>query len=53
MENDHQEEKKGFRLYVGNLAWATTTESLRETFEKFGTVTDSIVVSDRFSGIYL
>lgn len=38
------------KLYVGNLAWATTDESLRSAFESFGQVTDSIVLKDRFTG---
>jgi RNA recognition motif-containing protein len=38
------------RLYVGNLAYSTTENGLREAFEKFGTVTSSVVVIDRMSG---
>jgi RNA recognition motif-containing protein len=37
-------------LYVGNLSFNTTADSLRETFEKFGTVTSAQVVTDRETG---
>ncbi|KAF8557990.1 RNA-binding domain-containing protein [Imleria badia] len=38
------------KVYVGNLSWNTTDDSLREVFEKYGTVTDSIVMKDRETG---
>ncbi|EDR27150.1 cold-inducible RNA-binding protein, putative [Entamoeba dispar SAW760] len=37
------------RLYIGSLAYSVTDESLRAAFEKFGTVTDCKVVTDRES----
>jgi RNA recognition motif-containing protein len=37
-------------LYVGNLPFQTTADELRETFEQYGTVTRSQVVSDRETG---
>lgn len=40
----------GKRLYVGNLAWATTEDSVRFAFEQSGTVTDVHIVSDRETG---
>ena len=40
----------GNRLFCGGLAWATTTEDLREAFEPFGEVVDAKVVSDRETG---
>ncbi|KAF7289930.1 Ps16 protein [Mycena indigotica] len=40
----------GNKLYVGNLSWNTTDEVLRQTFEEFGTVTDSIHMKDRETG---
>jgi RNA recognition motif-containing protein len=40
----------GNRLYVGNLSFHSTVESLRTAFAPFGTVTDAHVVTDRESG---
>lgn len=40
----------GTRLYVGNLSFSTTTDSLREAFSEFGEVTDAHVVTDRETG---
>ncbi|CEI70361.1 hypothetical protein FVEN_g1129 [Fusarium venenatum] len=38
------------KLYVGNLSWNTTDETLRQTFSEFGQVTDSIIMKDRETG---
>jgi len=38
------------RLYVGNLAYSTTDDTLRNEFGKFGNVTSALVVIDRVSG---
>jgi RNA recognition motif-containing protein len=38
------------RLYVGNLAYSTTEESLRARFSEFGNVVGTTVVIDRMSG---
>jgi|SRR5687768_16246767 cold-inducible RNA-binding protein len=38
------------RLYVGNLAYSTTEDTLRNEFSKFGNVTSALVVIDRVSG---
>ncbi len=40
----------GNRLYVGNLSFDSTTETLRSAFAAFGEVTDSHVVTDRTTG---
>src|SRR4051812_50230890 len=40
----------GNRLYVGNLSFNATTESVREFFAGTGTVTDVHVVMDRETG---
>lgn len=40
----------GNRLYVGNLSYESTAESLRQSFSEFGEVTDAHVVMDRESG---
>ena len=40
----------GNRLYVGNLAFGTTRESLREAFAGVGEVTDVHIVMDRETG---
>jgi len=38
------------RLYVGNLSYDTTDESLRELFAGAGTVTTAEVIRDNYSG---
>ncbi|CZT23590.1 related to glycine-rich RNA-binding protein [Ramularia collo-cygni] len=38
------------KVYVGNLAWTTTDDSLREAFSQFGQVLDTIVMRDRETG---
>ncbi|KAI6000746.1 hypothetical protein EDD15DRAFT_2234295 [Pisolithus albus] len=38
------------KLYVGNLSWNTTDDSLFEAFSQYGQVTDSIVMKDRETG---
>ena len=38
------------RLYVGNLAWGTTDESLRTFFASAGTVTFAQVIINKFNG---
>lgn len=40
----------GSKLFVGGLAWATTTNTLRDAFDEFGEVEDAIVVTDRETG---
>ncbi|KAG1807764.1 hypothetical protein EV424DRAFT_1493114, partial [Suillus variegatus] len=38
------------KVYVGNLSWNTTDDSLRAAFGDFGNVTDAIVMKDRETG---
>ena len=38
------------KLYVGNMAFATTESDLRDEFSKFGTVSDVYVAMDKFTG---
>lgn len=38
------------RLYVGNLSYSTTEETLREAFEEFGTVSSATIITDRDTG---
>ena len=40
----------GNRLYVGNLAYHTTEDSLRSAFEAVGEVTDVHLLIDRVTG---
>ncbi len=39
-----------FQIYVGNLAYKMTEDSLRELFEQHGEVTSVKIIKDRFSG---
>jgi len=38
------------KLYVGNLSYKTTEDSLRTMFAEFGEVTSATVITDRDSG---
>jgi len=38
------------KIYVGNLSWATTDDTLRNAFEGYGQLLDSIVMRDRDTG---
>jgi RNA recognition motif-containing protein len=38
------------KLFVGGLAWATSDETLRTAFERFGAVKEAVVVLDRDTG---
>lgn len=38
------------KLYVGNLPWSMTNESLKELFSEFGEVSEAVIISDRMSG---
>ncbi|KAI0785527.1 hypothetical protein C8Q75DRAFT_775273 [Abortiporus biennis] len=38
------------KVYVGNLSWNTTDDSLRTAFTNFGQILDSIVMRDRDTG---
>ena len=38
------------KLFVGGLAWATTSEGLNRAFAQFGEVTDAKVITDRETG---
>lgn len=40
----------GNRLYVGNLSFNSTAETLRSSFARFGEVTDVHLVTDRDTG---
>ncbi|TDL26048.1 RNA-binding domain-containing protein [Rickenella mellea] len=38
------------KVYVGNLSWNTTDDTLRTAFSEYGQVLDSIVMRDRDTG---
>ncbi|MDP2593643.1 MAG: RNA-binding protein [bacterium] len=38
------------KLYVGNLSYSTTSESLRDAFAQAGTVVSSNVITDKMTG---
>ena len=37
-------------IFVGSLAWGTTSDGLEQAFAQFGTVTSAKVISDRETG---
>jgi RNA recognition motif-containing protein len=38
------------RIYVGNLKYSVTDETLRDIFSEFGEVASADVIKDKFSG---
>lgn len=38
------------KLYVGNLPWSATDDTLRQHFAQYGELEDVIVMKDKFSG---
>jgi RNA recognition motif-containing protein len=38
------------KLYVGNLPWSATPDSLKEEFSKAGTVIATSIISDKMTG---
>lgn len=38
------------KLYVGNMSYSTSEEKLRTLFSEVGTVTDLVIIMDRYSG---
>ncbi|MGE5399514.1 MAG: RNA recognition motif domain-containing protein [Ignavibacteriales bacterium] len=38
------------KLFVGSLPWAVNDESLKSTFESYGTVVSAKVITDRQTG---
>lgn len=38
------------KLFVGNLPWGITNDSLRDLFSQVGEVVEAIVITDRMSG---
>ncbi len=38
------------KLFVGNLSWDTSDQSLGDAFSRYGTVIDARVITDRFTG---
>ncbi len=39
------------KIYVGNLSYNTTEESLQELFQRFGAVSSVVVMKDKFTGM--
>ncbi len=37
-------------IYVGNLAYTATEETLKQLFEEFGQVTSAKIITDKFTG---
>lgn len=38
------------KIFIGNLAWSTDEQTLREHFEQFGEVTQLRLITDRDTG---
>jgi RNA recognition motif-containing protein len=37
------------KIFVGNLSFSLTDETFKEAFEKFGTVTEAIIIKNKFN----
>lgn len=48
--NDIAGKASGAKIFIGGLSWETTTEKLVEHFEKYGEITDSVIMKDRGTG---
>jgi len=46
----HEYKGAWVNIYVGNIAFGATEESLREAFEAFGQVESVAIIKDRYSG---
>jgi len=38
------------KIFVGGLSWETNEESMRSYFEKYGAITDCVIMRDRHTG---
>jgi RNA recognition motif-containing protein len=38
------------KLFVGNISWDATDDSLKELFSQVGTVLEAKIITDKFSG---
>jgi cold-inducible RNA-binding protein len=38
------------RLFIGSVAWATTSESLKKHFEQVGAVEEANILTDKMTG---
>jgi len=38
------------KLYVGNLPWTMTNDSLKDLFASYGEISEAIIIMDRYSG---
>jgi len=47
---EEEAENMSKKLFVGGLAWATEEIGLRKAFERYGTVQEAVVISDRETG---
>ena len=46
---DERKRMQGSKLYVGNLNYAVTEDQLKELFTQCGTVTDVVIISDKYT----
>lgn len=46
-----KEKRMGKKIYVGNLSYNTSDDSLRNLFQQYGTVASAKIITDRDSGV--
>lgn len=49
VSSDHDALNPG-KLFIGGVSWETTEDGLRTYFGAFGTITDVIIMKDKFTG---
>ena len=47
--NDNNTDVKN-KLYVGNLAYNTTVDNLKDAFSEFGEIADAVIITDKATG---
>ncbi|XAR67611.1 hypothetical protein NMG60_11002442 [Bertholletia excelsa] len=51
LSNDHHHrDSSSGKLFVGGIAWETSEETFANYFCKYGEITDSVIMMDKFSG---
>lgn len=50
IESERRKNNMSKKLYVGNLPFSTTQETLKSMFASYGEVTEAVIITNKFSG---